>query len=111
MIFRVHSPKSNSSCRGSLPGIGQLTLSAVNQHDTPMIPGISVLGLQSSDYRDRTSDLMRLGMEQMLRMFAEGTIAIPIDSTFSLDKAADALQAVKNGGIRGKLVLVTEPGC
>jgi NADPH2:quinone reductase len=76
-----------------------------------LVKNISVLGLQSSDYRDRTPDLMRLGMEQMLRMFAEGTIAIPIDSTFSLDKAVDALQAVKNGGICGKVVLVTEPRC
>ncbi|MBK1789038.1 NADPH:quinone oxidoreductase family protein [Prauserella cavernicola] len=73
-----------------------------------LVKNISVVGLQSSDYRDRTPELMRSTMEEMLQLFVEGRITIPVDSTFPLGKTGDALQAVKDGGIKGKVVIVPE---
>lgn len=73
-----------------------------------LVKNIAVLGLQSSDYRDRTPALMRSTMEEMLQLYVEEKIAIPVDATFPLGKAGDALQAVKDGGIRGKVVILSE---
>jgi NADPH:quinone reductase len=73
-----------------------------------LVKNISVLGLQSSDYRDRTPELMRATMADMLAMFDDGRLSIPIDATFELTKAGDALRRVKNGKVRGKVVLVTD---
>lgn len=73
-----------------------------------LVKNISVLGLQSSDYRDRTPGLMRSTMEEMLRLFVDGRISVPVDCAFPLDKAADALQMIKNGGVKGKIVILPE---
>ncbi|MEU3273932.1 NADPH:quinone oxidoreductase family protein [Saccharomonospora sp. NPDC006951] len=72
-----------------------------------LVKNISVLGLQSSDYRDRTPALMRSTMEEMLQLYVEGHIAIPVDRTFPLSRTAEALSAIKEGGIKGKVVIVT----
>ncbi|MFF5988305.1 NADPH:quinone oxidoreductase family protein [Prauserella flavalba] len=73
-----------------------------------LVKNIAVLGLQSSDYRDRTPALMRSTMEEMLQLYVEGRLTIPVDAVFPLSKTGDALQAVKDGGIKGKLVIVPE---
>lgn len=83
-------------------------------HQNPIKPGhllvknISVMGLQASDYRDRTPDLMRSTMEEMLMLFEKGAIGIPIDATYDLDRTSEALLAVKQGRVRGKAVIVTK---
>lgn len=73
-----------------------------------LVKNISVLGLQSSDYRDRRPKLMRSTLQEMLQLFVEGRISVPVDCAFPLDKAGDALQAIKNGGVKGKIVIIPE---
>jgi NADPH2:quinone reductase len=75
-----------------------------------LVKNISVLGLQSSDYRDRTPDLMRSTMAEMFELFVQGRINAAVDTTFPLDKAGDALQYVKDGKVKGKVVLTTGLG-
>lgn len=72
-----------------------------------LVKNISVIGLQSSDYRDRVPDLMRSTMAEMFALHARGALSAPVDRTFPLEKAADAVQQVKDGGVRGKVVITT----
>jgi NADPH2:quinone reductase len=71
-----------------------------------LVKSISMVGLQSSDYRDRMPGLMRSTMTEMLELFTQGRLAATIDTSFSLEKAGEALQYVKDGGVMGKVVIM-----
>ncbi|MCQ4129205.1 NADPH:quinone oxidoreductase family protein [Rhodococcus erythropolis] len=75
-----------------------------------LVRNISMLGLQSSDYRDRHPDLLRGAMTEVLNLFEQGTLDAAVDTTFSLDKAGEALQYVKDGKVKGKVVITTGLG-
>lgn len=75
-----------------------------------LVKNIAVLGLQSSDYRDRMPELMRSTMAEMFALFEQGLIHGAVDATFPLEDAAEALQYVKDGKVRGKAVLTTGRG-
>ena len=64
-------------------------------------------GLQGSDYRDRTPHLMRSAMAEMFALFEQGRLDAAVDTTFPLEKVADALQYVKDGKVKGKVVVTT----
>ncbi|EWT07311.1 NADPH:quinone oxidoreductase [Intrasporangium chromatireducens Q5-1] len=72
-----------------------------------LVKNISLSGLQSSDYRDREPETMRTCMEEVLGLLADGRLDAAIDTTFPLDRASEALEYVKDGKVRGKVVLVT----
>ncbi|TQL68693.1 NADPH:quinone reductase-like Zn-dependent oxidoreductase [Nocardioides albertanoniae] len=72
-----------------------------------LVKNISLVGLQSSDYRDREPEEMRTTMAEVLELVDAGKIDPAIDLTFPLEKAGDALQYVKDGRVRGKVVLTT----
>lgn len=71
-----------------------------------LVKNISVMGLQVSDYRDREPDAVRAAMEDMLRLYSEGRLRVPVAQTYPLERAAEALAAVKAGSVNGKAVLV-----
>lgn len=75
-----------------------------------LVKNIGVLGLQSSDYRDRTPQLMRDTMAEIFDLYEQGLVNGAVDTTFPLDRAAEALQYVKEGRVRGKAVLTTGKG-
>lgn len=75
-----------------------------------LVKNISVAGLQSSDYRDRDPVLMRSSMAEMFALYQQGKLDAAVDTTFPLEKAADALQYVKDGRVRGKVVVTTGRG-
>ena len=75
-----------------------------------LVKHISIIGLQSSDYRDRTPELMRHTMAEVFGLLTAGKVTAAIDTTFSLERAGDALQYVKDGNARGKVVLTTGTG-
>ena len=70
-----------------------------------LVKNISVHGLQSSDYRDRTPGLMREAMSAILGHFACGDLDIHIDRTFDLSEIATALEYVADRGVKGKVVV------
>ncbi|MEU6137485.1 NADPH:quinone oxidoreductase family protein [Nocardioides sp. NPDC047086] len=72
-----------------------------------LVKNISLVGLQSSDYRDREPDQMRATIAEILHLAETGRIDPAIDLTFPLGKVSDALQYVKDGRVRGKVVLTT----
>lgn len=75
-----------------------------------LVKSISIVGLQSSDYRDRTPELMRSTMAEMFDMFDQGKLNAAVDSTFPLEKVGDAMQYVKDGKVKGKVVVTTGLG-
>ncbi|WP_172652740.1 NADPH:quinone oxidoreductase family protein [Rhodococcus opacus] len=75
-----------------------------------LVKNISVVGLQSSDYRDRNPALMRSVMAEIFELLEEGKINAAVDTTFPLDGVGDALQYVKDGKVRGKVVVTTGLG-
>jgi NADPH:quinone reductase len=72
-----------------------------------LVKNIGVLGLQSSDYRDRTPEYMRSTMAEVFELFLQGRVHGNVDRVFPLGEAADALQYVKDRRVRGKVVLRT----
>lgn len=72
-----------------------------------LVKNISLMGLQASDYRDRTPEVLRSSLSEMLAMVENGLLNPPVDQVYPLSEAADALQRVKNGKVKGKIVLVT----
>jgi NADPH:quinone reductase len=75
-----------------------------------LVKSISIVGLQSSDYRDRTPDLMRSTMAEMFDLHVAGRLDAAVDTTFPLEKVGDALQYVKDGRVKGKVVVTTGLG-
>ncbi|MGW5150575.1 NADPH:quinone oxidoreductase family protein [Rhodococcus koreensis] len=75
-----------------------------------LVKSISVVGLQSSDYRDRDPALMRAAMAEIFGLFEQHKINAAVDTTFPLDKVGDALQYVKDGKVKGKVVVTTGLG-
>ncbi|WKN61050.1 NADPH:quinone oxidoreductase family protein (plasmid) [Rhodococcus opacus] len=75
-----------------------------------LVKNISVVGLQSSDYRDRNPELLRSTMAEIFELAEQARVHATVDTTFPLDKVADALQYVKDGKVKGKVVVTTGRG-
>jgi NADPH:quinone reductase len=75
-----------------------------------LVKSISMIGLQSSDYRDRMPEVMRSSMAEMFALYEQGKLNAAVDTTFPLEKVGDALQYVKDGKVRGKVVVTTGLG-
>ncbi len=48
---------------------------------------------------------MRSVMAEVFQLFVEGKVDAAVDTTFPLHKASEALQYVKDGQVKGKVVL------
>ncbi|QSE95669.1 NADPH:quinone oxidoreductase family protein [Rhodococcus pseudokoreensis] len=72
-----------------------------------LVKNISLIGLQSSDYHDREPTMMRSTLAEIFELFDQGHINAAIDTTFPLDNVADALQYLKDGKAKGKVVVST----
>jgi NADPH:quinone reductase-like Zn-dependent oxidoreductase len=70
-----------------------------------LVKNIAVLGLQVSDYRDREPESVRVALSDILDLMAAGRLTVPIAATYPLEKAGDALAAVRAGTAIGKVVL------
>jgi NADPH:quinone reductase len=72
-----------------------------------LVKNMSVIGLQSSDYRDRDAAGLRQTQEALLALYRDGAVRVDISATYPLEAASDALVAIEQGRSRGKLVLTT----
>jgi len=75
-----------------------------------LVKSISIVGLQSSDYRDRMPALMRSTMAEMFDLYTQGKLDAAVDTVFPLEEAGAALQYVKDGKVKGKVVIATGRG-
>lgn len=74
-----------------------------------LVKNLAVMGIQVSDYRDREPDTVRQIIEELLELYVQGRLTVPIDRTYPLDQAGTALAAVEAGGLRGRVVLTCRP--
>jgi NADPH:quinone reductase len=71
-----------------------------------LVKNIEVSGLQVSDYRKRTPDLMRKCVREIFSWYQAGKLRPPAAVTSPLDSFAQALQDVVDRRVNGRIVLV-----
>jgi NADPH2:quinone reductase len=71
-----------------------------------LVKNIEVSGLQVSDYRKRTPDLMAQCMKEIFALFEAGKLKPSPAVTYPLDRFASAMQDVQDRRIRGRAVLL-----
>jgi NADPH:quinone reductase len=74
-----------------------------------LVKNMALLGLQVSDYRDRDPESVRAALEQVLNLYREGRLEVPIGHAYPLEQAGSALTAVQAGGLTGRVVLELRP--
>lgn len=70
-----------------------------------LVKNIEVLGLQWSDYRDRTPDWVRRVQEEIFSLHVAGKLDPVISREFALEGFKDALSLLRDGKAQGKLIL------
>lgn len=70
-----------------------------------LVRNISVLGLQSSDYRDRWPAASAQAQATVFRLIERGAVSPAVEATYQLDQFAHALALVASGRVRGKIIL------
>ena len=74
-----------------------------------LVKNIEVNGLQVSDYRKRTPDLMARCMDEIFALYAAGKLKPAPTVTRPLEDFAQALQDVVDRRVSGRVVLVPNP--
>ena len=70
-----------------------------------LVKNMDLIGLQTSDYREREPESFREAQEALLDLLARGKIWVRVSATYPLEAAAEALEEMREGRIRGKAVL------
>jgi len=93
---------------------GRLLVVGFAAGDIPKIPlnltllkGCSIVGVYWGDFARREGARFAASMDQLARWHAEGRIKPRVSATFSLERAAEALQLMAERKVSGKLVLIT----
>ncbi|MHA6688062.1 NADPH:quinone oxidoreductase family protein [Mesorhizobium sp. A556] len=73
-----------------------------------LVKNVSVSGLQWTDYRSRSLDAVRAAQNHIYRLWQQQRLSPVISRTFPLERFAEALDVLKHGNPRGKMVLTTE---
>ena len=74
-----------------------------------LVKNISVLGLQSSDYRDREPATATGALAEVLELHRSGRMRSLVGSEYPLARAGEALTDLAAGRFKGKIVLTPEP--
>jgi NADPH2:quinone reductase len=70
-----------------------------------LVKNISLIGLQSSDYRDRAPEVVRKAHEQLFALYAQGKIKPHVMAVYPMKDYAAALNTVKDRKVLGKTVI------
>jgi NADPH:quinone reductase-like Zn-dependent oxidoreductase len=73
-----------------------------------LVKNMTLIGLQSSDYREREPGAFQQAQEALLDLYGQGKIQVHVTDTYPLEAAAEALKVIQTGEARGKIVLTTE---
>lgn len=74
-----------------------------------LVKNIEVSGLQVSDYRKRTPDLMAHCMEEIFALYEAGKLRPAATLTYPLEAFANALQDIVDRRVTGRIVLEPNP--
>jgi NADPH2:quinone reductase len=72
-----------------------------------LVKNMDLIGVQSSDYREREPESFREAQEELLGLLTHGKIGVQVTATYPLEAAAEALEEIRDGRVRGKVVLTT----
>jgi NADPH:quinone reductase len=72
-----------------------------------LVKNMDLIGVQSSDYREREPESFREAQEVLLGLLTHGKIGVRVTATYPLEAAAEALEEIRDGRVRGKVVLTT----
>ena len=72
-----------------------------------LVKNITIIGLQSSDHREREPESLREAQEALLGLYSKGLIKVHIAAAYPLEAAAEALEEIRSGRVKGKIVLTT----
>ncbi len=70
-----------------------------------LVKNITVTGLQISDYRDREPDKFTRAQAELFEFYNQGLIDPHIGLSLPLDSYAEALDKIRTGRVKGKVVL------
>ncbi len=72
-----------------------------------LVKNITIIGLQSSDYREREPESLQEAHRHLLDLYEKGLIQVHVAETYPLEDAAKALETIRSKRVRGKIVLTT----
>ncbi len=70
-----------------------------------LVKNISLIGLQSSDYRERTPEVVRQAYEHLFELYEQGKIKPQVMAAYPLKDYLQALNTVKDRKVLGKVVI------
>ncbi len=70
-----------------------------------LVKNISLIGLQSSDYRDREPGKVRAAQQHMFELYEAGKLHPRVMAVYALADYAGALRAVRDRAVLGKVVI------
>ncbi len=73
-----------------------------------LVKNISLIGLQSSDYRERTPDVVRNAYEHLFALYTQGKIKPLVMAAYPMRDYLQALRAVKDRKVLGKVVITMQ---
>jgi NADPH:quinone reductase len=74
-----------------------------------LLKNISVLGIQWSDYRDRTPERVSAIQADIFRLWQAGAVKPYLMREYPFDELPQALDLIRQGHVRGKLVVIVDP--
>jgi NADPH2:quinone reductase len=74
-----------------------------------LLKNIAVIGLQWSDYRERTPERVCEAQREIFTLYEQGRLDPPIRGRLPLEKFADGLRALRDGKAQGKIILQVRP--
>lgn len=73
-----------------------------------LVKNIAVMGLQWSDYRDRKPELVDKAQKEIFALWERGQLKPLISRTLPLENFGEALEALRNSQVQGKIVLLPQ---
>jgi NADPH:quinone reductase len=74
----------------------------------PLLKGCSIVGVFWGSFTEREPKRNQEHLQELLKWLAEGKLKPHISATYPLERAAEALNAMMNRTVKGKVVLLTE---
>jgi NADPH:quinone reductase len=103
---------ANAAALRSMAWCGRLVVIGFASGEIPsikanylLVKNISVMGLQWSDYRDRTPALVADAQKELFDLFEAGKVDPFISRRFSLEDFHEALRLLRDGRAQGKIIL------
>ena len=73
-----------------------------------LVKNIALIGLQFSDYRDLEPQKVRAAQQELFRMYEQGKVKPHVMRAYALADYQQALRAVRDGTVLGKVVLLMQ---